>query len=204
MLQSLRKSARLIAMASFLATPLSAAELVVPFADGFFGDHPDGSTISADNVQLFSTLGLDLNFFAQSSGGVSFEDDTTNTAESTTCNGGNDVPGRLRIRAGGYFTDIPGCIDGKYKDGGATIAYNFNPTAAGPISYRDASGALVTINIVDTVNFSALTIGVIKNPYSAASLDPTNQSDADRDNQLDNGEALSGDSSGVLTGPVTV
>ena len=57
----------------------------------------------------------------------------------------------------------------------------------------------MTINIVDTVNFSALTIGVIKNPYSAASLDPTNQSDADKDNQLDNGEALSGDSSGVLT-----
>ncbi|NBT32061.1 MAG: DUF11 domain-containing protein, partial [Rhodobacteraceae bacterium] len=195
----LRKSALSFALASLLATPLSAAELVVPFADGFFGDHPDGSTITADNVQLFSTLGLDLNFFAQSSGGISFEDDTTNTAESTTCNGGNDVPGRLRIRAGGYFTDIPGCIDGKYKDGGTTIAYNFNPTAAGPITYRNASGSLVTVNIVDTVNFSALTIGVIKNPYSAISLDPTNQSDADNDNQLDNGEDMSGDSSGVLT-----
>ena len=177
--------------------PLRAGELIVPFADGFFGDHDDRSTITAHNVQLFSTIGLDLNFFAQSSSGIAFEDDATNTLESVACNGGNDVPGRLRIRAGGYFTDIPGCIDGKYKDGGTTIAYNFNPSQAGALTYTNASGASVTINIVDNA-FSALNIGVIKNSYTAADLTPTNTSDADNDRQLDDGEDISGDSSGIL------
>ena len=179
-----------------------AAELVVPFSDGFFGDHNDGSTITANNVQLFSTIGLDLNFFAQSSGGINFEDADTNTLESISCNGGNDVPGRLRIRAGGYFTDIPGCIDGKYKDGGTTKAYNFNPSAAGAISFTNATGGTTTINIQDN-SFSALNIGVIKNPYAAAEIDPTNTSDriangGDGDGELDDGEDVSGDSSGVL------
>lgn len=146
-----------------LASKLAAAELVVPFSDGFFGDHNDGSTITAENVQLFSTIGLDLNFFAQSSGGASFEDADNNTLETISCNGGNDVPGRLRIRAGGYFTDIPGCIDGKYKDGGVTKAYNFNPAAVGPISYTNSSGGTTTINIQDN-SYTALNIGVIKNP----------------------------------------
>ena len=180
-----------------IGTSLRAGELIVPFADGFFGDHNDGSTITADNVQLFSTIGLDLNFFSQSSSGNAFEDDTTNTLESVTCNGGNDVPGRLRIRAGEYFTDIPGCIDGKYKEGGTTIAYNFNPSQAGALTYTNALGASVNINIVDNA-FSALNIGVIKNGYSAVDLTPINRSDADNDGQLDDGEDISGDSSGIL------
>ena len=186
-----------------LVSKLAAAELVVPFSDAFFGDHNDGSIITAENVQLFSTIGLDLNFFAQSSGGVSFEDSDNNTLETVSCNGGNDVPGRLRIRAGGYFTDIPGCIDGKYKDGGVTKAYNFNPAAAGPISYTNSSGGTITINIQDN-SYTALNIGVIKNPYTAAEIDPTNTSDrvsngGDGDGELDDGEGVSGDSSGVLT-----
>ena len=186
-----------------LVSKLAAAELVVPFSDAFFGDHNDGSIITAENVQLFSTIGLDLNFFAQSSGGVSFEDSDNNTLETVSCNGGNDVPGRLRIRAGGYFTDIPGCIDGKYKDGGVTKAFNFNPAAAGPISYTNSSGGTTTINIQDN-SYTALNIGVIKNPYTAAEINPTNTSDSvnnggDGDRELDDGEGVSGDSSGVLT-----
>ncbi|WIV49835.1 hypothetical protein QQG91_09130 [Marivivens sp. LCG002] len=190
---------RLAACALIAVTPIAshAEELIVPFADGLFGDDDGNNTIDALNVQTFASFGLATSFFSQVSGTNIYEDDSANTTDPTTCVGGNDVPGRLRIRAGGYVTEIAGCLDGKYKEGGKTVAFNFNPTASGALSYKDSSGNTQTVS--PTSGFSSLNIVVIMNGYTAASLTPVNSSDANSNRQLDAGEDVSGDSSGVLT-----
>ena len=137
---------KILALATFLGLAgqiASAApeNVMVPFSDGFFGDDDGNSTIDSSDIQSFSTLGLSASFFSQVSGSSVFEDDSTNTADPVSCAGGNDVPGRLRIRLGGVFTDVPGCIDGKYKEGNTTEAFSFNPKADGPITVNAANPA---------------------------------------------------------------
>ena len=176
-----------------LAAPTN---IMVPFSDGFFGDDDGNNTIDALDVQTFSDLGLSASFFQQTSGTSAFEDAKTNTTDPVTCVGGNDVPGRLRIRLGGVFTDIPGCIDGKYKEGGATVAFSFNPKAAGSITINAANPA--NNIVVNPASTGLLNIGIVINNYSNADLTPTNSSDANKNGQLDSGEDISGDSSGIL------
>ncbi len=191
---------RLAACALIAVTPIAshAEELIVPFADGLFGDDDGNNTIGAQNVKTFASLGLATSFFSQVSGTNVYEDDSANTADPTTCVGGNDVPGRLRIRAGGYVTEIDGCLDGKYKEGGKTVAFNFNPTASGTLSYTHSDGTTRTVS--PTSGFSSLNIVVIMNGHTAASLTPVNTSEiSPKNGQLDAGEDVSGDSSGVLT-----
>ena len=177
-------------------TAAFAEQLVVPFADGLFGDDDGNNTIDSLNIQSFSSLGLDASFFSQVSSGGIFEDDSQNTLDPTTCVGGNDIPGRLRIRAAAYATEIPGCLDGKYKERGRLIAFNFNPTASGAISYTKSDGSTGTVSISDN-SLSSLNIAVVLNGHTIADLTPTNSSD-DGDGILENGEDISGDSSGVL------
>jgi uncharacterized repeat protein (TIGR01451 family) len=177
-------------------TAQAQGEIMVPFADGFFGDDDGNNTIDASDIQSFSTLGLTASFFSQVSGTGIFEDDSTNTFDPVSCNGGNDIPGRLRIRLGGKLTDIPGCIDGKYKEGGATVAFSFNPQADGALTIHAANPA--NDIVISPAQTGALNIGIVMNGYTNTSLRPTNSSDANNNNQLDDGEDISGDSSGVL------
>ena len=193
--------ARTIALALLIALSGQAAmaertNIMVPFADGFFGDDDGNNTIDAQDVQTFSDLNLAASFFSQVSDSSIFEDDSTNTADPVSCVGGNDVPGRLRMRLGGVFTDIPGCIDGKYKEGGVTVAFSFNPKADGPITVEAADPAN-NIVIYPTATGS-LNIGIVINQFSVADLTPTNSSDTNNNGQLDSGEDITGDSSGVL------
>ena len=186
-------AAILIALLSSFAY---ADQLVVPFADGLFGDDDGNNTIDSLNIQSFSSLGLDASFFSQVSSGSIFQDASQNTLDTTTCVGGNDVPGRLRIRAGAYITEIPGCLDGKYKERGTLIAFSFNPTASGAISYTKSDGSTGTVSVSDS-SLSSLNLAVVLNGHTISDLSPTNSSD-DGDGILENGEDITGDSSGVL------
>ena len=155
------KSRRVIASAfrviltTFVSTAAMADIVVVPFEEGFVGAI-GSSNRAADNVLLFSTLGISSSIVQQNSSGAVFESPT-----------GNDIPVDLLLISGNDVLTIPGSINWKIKQGKELLVFGFTPssTDAGFQEYTISYGNGLTYTFDATRNY-----GLVRPPNTIASL----------------------------------
>ncbi|MBR9796652.1 MAG: hypothetical protein GYB45_11425, partial [Gammaproteobacteria bacterium] len=156
----------------------------VPFEAGFIGEiGNNGSKLNeADNIQTFSTLGIERATFSQDTDSGQFEEQSTLQ--------GNDISGTLTLLlASDQTVVISGAIVWRYPSGGGpSPAYSlgFIPAPSTNVSFSYGSGNtyIVTGSDVNT-----------QNPSSNIGLRNIN---ADYDDGTEDGETVQGNAAGAL------
>ena len=148
-------SAFRVILTTFVSTAAMADIVVVPFEEGFVGAI-GSSNRAADNVLLFSTLGISSSIVQQNSSGAVFESPT-----------GNDIPVDLLLISGNDVLTIPGSINWKIKQGNEMLVFGFTPssTDAGFQEYTISYGNGLTYTFDATRNY-----GLVRPPNTIASL----------------------------------
>ena len=101
----------------------------VPFVDGFIGVRGN-NTQSADNIQNFSTLGIERVYFSQNSSGNIFEVQ------------GNDIVGTITLVSSvtGQTLDVPGAIVWRITSGSTLEILGFIPAVGNPVANLSSIG----------------------------------------------------------------
>jgi len=153
--------------------------IVVPFNEVYFGDRVGNKTNEADNIVLFSEVGVStMNFFSQSSSSNEFELQ------------GNDIPGVLQLTMNtGQLVDIDGAIVWNVKSGNTSLAFGFIPAPNTNITIGSGNNAYDILGVdvasgnQNPTNIVIKRVGSSFSPSSGDKIKGSNDSPLDELNQ---------------------